>query len=81
LREEKFLNRDFEKVVKEIDEMLLFREIDQLIKKHEKKTLDIKNMKKSENIKPIHTINPSNQKVEIFELPTRKIIKTIKVSC
>ena len=75
------MNRDFEKVVKEIDEMLLFREVDQLLKKHEKKTLDIKNVKKSEDIKPIHTINHSNQKVEIFELPTRKIIKTIKVSC
>ena len=75
------MNRDFEKVVKEIDEMLLFREIDQLLKKHEKKPLDIKNMKKSEDIKPNQAINPSNQKVEIFELPTKKIIKTIKVSC
>ena len=78
------MNRDFEKVVKEIDEMLLFREIDQLIIKHEKKTKEkkeIKSLIESNNYKPVKNLKSSDSKVEIFEFPTKKITKTIKVSC
>jgi hypothetical protein len=74
----------FEKVVKEIDEMLLFREIDKLIKKHEEKT--IKNIQEKISIKKEENnsdliINHNNTKEEIFELPTKKIKRTIEVSC
>jgi hypothetical protein len=78
------LNRDFNKVVKEIDDMLLFREVDQLLKKHEKKTnenIKTQSKKKLEDKKQNKIIKPPDSKVEIFELPTKRIIKTIRVSC
>ena len=75
---------DFEKIVKEIDEMLQNREIDRLIKKHDEKT--IKNKEKETSKKPDDlncsvTIKQDNPKEEIFELPVKKIIRTITVSC
>ena len=76
---------NFESIVKEIDEMLMFREIDKLIKKHEKKIpkLDQKQIVKKE--KPDLTcqvnIKTNNQdKVEIFELPVKKVSRTIELS-
>jgi len=75
---------DFEKVVKEIDEMLQNREIDRLIKKHDKKTINNKKeetSKKSDDLNCNVTIKQDNPKEEIFELPTRKVIRTIEVSC
>jgi hypothetical protein len=75
---------DFEKIVKEIDEMLQNREIDRLIKKHDEKT--IKNKEKETSKKPDDlnysvTIKQDNPKEEIFELPVKKIIRTIEISC
>jgi len=75
---------DFEKVAKEIDEMLRNKEIDQLIKKHEEKTINDKReetSKKLDDLNPIITIKQDNPKEEIFELPTRKVRRTIEVSC
>jgi len=75
---------DFEKVAKEIDEMLQNREIDRLIKKHDKKTINDKReetSKKLDDLNPIITIKQDNPKEEIFELPTRKVRRTIEVSC
>ena len=75
---------DFEKVVKEIDEMLQNREIDRLIKKHDKKTINNKKeetSKKSDDLNCSVTIKQDNPKEEIFELPARKIRRTIEISC
>ena len=75
---------DFEKVVKEIDEMLQNREIDRLIKKHDKKTINNKKeetSKKSDALNCSVTIKQDNPKEEIFELPVKKIIRTIEISC
>ena len=74
---------NFDKVVKEIDEMLFFREIDQLIKKNEeknKKKLEEKSLKKSKNISSKESIKKSNKKEEIFFMPTKRMKKTIKIS-
>ncbi len=75
---------DFEKIVKEIDEMLQNREIDQLIKKHEEKTINKKEKETSKKPDALNcsvTIKQDNPKEEIFELPTRKVIRTIEISC
>lgn len=75
---------DFETVVTEIDEMLRNRDIDRLIKKHEKKTKNKKeeeSLKKSDGLNPSVKISQNNTKEEIFELPTRRVRRTIEVSC
>ena len=76
---------NFESIVKEIDEMLMFREIDKLIKKHEKKIskFNQKHEFKEEktDLKCQVNIRKNNQdKVEIFELPVRKVRRTIEVT-
>ena len=66
---------NFESIVKEIDEMLMFREIDKLIKKHEGKKIQKKEIKT--DLACHISIKPKNDtKEEIFELPVRKV-KTI----
>ena len=75
---------DFETVVTEIDEMLRNREIDRLIKKHEEKTINKKeeeSLKKSDDLNPSVKISQNNTKEEIFELPTKRVRRTIEVSC
>ena len=79
---------NFESIVKEIDEMLMFREIDKLIKKHEKKIIKDDNKKETGkethdlkchvSIKPIN--NNNRNKVEIFELPVKRVKRTIEIS-
>ena len=75
--------QDFETVVKEIDEMLRNKEIDRLIKNHEEKTIIKKEefLKKSDDLNPSVKISQNNTKEEIFELPTRRVRRTIEVSC
>ena len=77
---------NYESIVKEIDEMLFFREIDELIKKHDKKKEEIKqkkdNYKDRLDEKQDFEIQPiNNSKEEIFEFPVKKIRRTIEVSC
>jgi len=78
------LVEDFDKVVKEIDEMLFFRHIDQLIKKNEeknKKETEKKTLDKSEDLSFRESIKQSNKKEEIFIMHTKRIKKTIRASC
>ena len=73
---------DFEKVVREIDEMLQNREIDRLIKKHDQECIKKEETsKKSDDLNCSVTIKQDNPKEEIFELPVKKIIRTIEISC
>ena len=82
---------NFESIVKEIDEMLMFREIDKLIEKHEKEKTNQKiDQKDIRREQPDLTCNVSiktknqiknDKKEEIFELPVRRIRRTIEISC
>ncbi len=80
------MKENFETIIKEIDEMLLLREIDKLIKKHDKKILKTNQKEETQEKTPDLTCQISiktnkNIKEEIFELPTRRIRRTITVSC
>jgi hypothetical protein len=80
------MTENFESIVKEIDEMLINRDIDKLIKKHEKKIKENNQKEELTEKKPylnckISINTKNNIKEEIFELPTRKVRRTITVSC
>ena len=82
---------NFESIVKEVDEMLMFREIDKLIKKHEKEKNKIKinkikyNLIQKTDLKCQVKIKSKSQikndtKEEIFELPVRRVRRTIEIA-
>ena len=69
------MNRDYESIVKEIDEMLTIREIDKFLDKIEKKKNKEKEERKVEPKKskapPCQVVICENAKEEIFELPEK----------
>ena len=69
------MNRDYESIVKEIDEMLVIREIDKFLDKIEKKKNKEKEERKVEPEKskvfPCQVVICKNTKEEIFELPEK----------
>lgn len=77
---------NYDSIVKEIDEMLFFREIDELIKKHDTKKVEekqkIEKYRDKQNEKQDVEIQPKyHSKEEIFEFPVRKVKKIITLSC
>ena len=69
------MNRDYESIVKEIDEMLAIREIDKFLDKIEKKKNKEKEERKVEpkksKVPPCQVVICENTKEEIFELPEK----------